>query len=563
MINNEYDRIIRENFDLSDNYTRRYIASLHEDAQQEQLLHALSLALYESIVAKVDEIDFGTIPLSRGDITKVEGFNGTVECLNIMRQLVLEYKQNPAVVDVVLTAIENVKERKSLFIKGYALDAEFPMLMYNLIVLCIERATSLMIATCIQFIKDPASTTPKKALYTVAYKKTMEDVMFKQLMCFNNLCKNKEFDKMLDTSMKPIKENTEIDMDGNIVTPITDEIPSNQEVPSANDDTTPFEDMPDESPFGDGPLPSMPSDECGDDCCGVTIAVPQQEDDNPMSGAELSQDTTKVPDNNPTVPQDEENDPMVGAQMTSAPYQSAGDTEKVDLTVTPNQINNDTEEEEIDLASIPSNDDVEPENIPSVNPGDAISSTDAPINEDDGEEESDPVPEDSVLEATAAEVAAGFLDAMKKLGNVKQDTKLSDLPKASKGVKIAFGVVSALGIAAMLFKAKNLVIEFLRKGIYTFYYSKAKFADYLAVQADLLEANANELEISTNSGLDEETKERAIKKQRATAEKLRKWSNKFEIDKKQTENQVDKATKEDEKNRKRIDKDEDGDDALF
>ena len=87
MFKHEYDQIIREHFDLSDKYTRKYITSLKEDAQQDQLLAALSSALYDKIVQKVDDIDFGSIPLSRGDITKVEGFASTEECLNIIRRL--------------------------------------------------------------------------------------------------------------------------------------------------------------------------------------------------------------------------------------------------------------------------------------------------------------------------------------------------------------------------------------------------------------------------------------------------------------------------------------------
>ena len=42
------------------------------------------------------------------DITKVEGFANTEECINIIRKLVIEYKQNPSVVDVVINAISNI-----------------------------------------------------------------------------------------------------------------------------------------------------------------------------------------------------------------------------------------------------------------------------------------------------------------------------------------------------------------------------------------------------------------------------------------------------------------------
>ena len=224
MFKSEYDKIIRENFDLSDRYTRQYIATL-EDAGQEQLLNTLSSAMYDNIVAKVDEIDFGTIPMSRGDITKVEGFENTMQCLDIIRRLVIEYKQSSGVVDVVISAIQNVKDRKAIFIKSYVLNVELPMLIYNSIVMSIERSVSLLIATCIEYIKDPMSSSPKAALNKVAYQRTMDDVMFKQLISFNNMCANGSLDKVIDAVLKnPVKEDVE--MQFGTITPISEEEPT-------------------------------------------------------------------------------------------------------------------------------------------------------------------------------------------------------------------------------------------------------------------------------------------------------------------------------------------------
>ena len=114
ILKRDYDQIIRENFDLSDKYTRQYIVTL-EDAQQEQLIDALSAALYDKIVAKVDEIDFGTIPKSRGDITKVQGFENNKKCIDIIRQLVVQYHQNPAPVDIISAAIQNIADRTTVY----------------------------------------------------------------------------------------------------------------------------------------------------------------------------------------------------------------------------------------------------------------------------------------------------------------------------------------------------------------------------------------------------------------------------------------------------------------
>lgn len=201
MFPNERNEIIREHFDISDATTRKTIVALDE-AEQGQLLSALSNALYDKIIEKVDKIDFGTIPQSRGDITKVEGFENTVECLNIMRKLVMEYKENPEIVDTVLAAIENIKTRKATFMKAYALNIEMPMVMYNMVVMAIEQSVSFLITVCIQYIKDPASQSMNAALDKVAYSNTKDNLLFEQLSTFNSACANKDMDYVLEEIMK-------------------------------------------------------------------------------------------------------------------------------------------------------------------------------------------------------------------------------------------------------------------------------------------------------------------------------------------------------------------------
>jgi hypothetical protein len=203
MFLSEEEKLIREYFDISDPTTRALL--LHEDTNNEQLLAALTNALYDKIVSNVDKIDFGSIPRSRGDITKVEGFENTVECLNIMRKIALEYKETPDYVDTVLSAINNVKERKAIFMKGYATNMEFPIMLYNLIVLCIEQSVSYMIAVCIQYIKDPQTGSMAAALDKVSYNNTKDTLLYEQLNKFNVGCSTKQVDIAIDEVFKNAK----------------------------------------------------------------------------------------------------------------------------------------------------------------------------------------------------------------------------------------------------------------------------------------------------------------------------------------------------------------------
>ena len=195
---NEYDQIIREYFNLSDKYTRQTIL----EADDSQVVAALAKALYDKVAAKVDKIDFGTIPKSRGDITKVDGYDNTVECLNIMRRLVLEYKENTKIVDTVITAIDNIRNSKTMFIKGFSLNVELATMLYILLVLSIEHSVSFLIAVTIQYVKDPSSQSLKAALDKQAYQDVKGNVLYQQLEAFNASYLSGEFVSMVNDAIK-------------------------------------------------------------------------------------------------------------------------------------------------------------------------------------------------------------------------------------------------------------------------------------------------------------------------------------------------------------------------
>lgn len=212
MILNEFQSIVNEYFDVvHDDATRKCIVAL-EDSEQSQLLSALASALYDKVVGKVDEIDFGTIPKSRGDITKVDGYENTVECLNIMKRLVIEYKQDPTVVDNVLQAIENVKANKVVFMKAYEKNIELPMVLYNLIVLSIEQSVSFLITVCIQYVKDPEEKDIQAAIDRVAYNNVKSNLIYQQVCDFNEAVNNKEFDKSMRAILNTadVREGAEV-----------------------------------------------------------------------------------------------------------------------------------------------------------------------------------------------------------------------------------------------------------------------------------------------------------------------------------------------------------------
>ncbi len=193
-----YNQVVREYMDLKDHNTRIITVSVNEE-DQSRLVTALTGKLYDLIVDKVDDIDFGDIPKSRGDITLVQNYDKITECLEIINELLINYKQPTDTVDTVNEAINNIKERVNMFKKAFNANVELPMVMYNTMVMAIIASTSLMISTSIEFIKNPGDETFKVSLDRVGMNRSRENMLFENLEKFNAMCKSKKFDETMDT----------------------------------------------------------------------------------------------------------------------------------------------------------------------------------------------------------------------------------------------------------------------------------------------------------------------------------------------------------------------------
>lgn len=184
-------------FDIEDKMTRSVLLSVNE-ADQNVVMTALSNKLYKHIVDKVDDIDFGTIPLSKGDITKIDNYEELCDCINILGEILEQYNQNTASVEVVSMAMQNMVDRKDLFTKAYKLNVEMPMIIYNTITLAIISSVSYLISSCIEFIKMNNDQGFEIAVNKVGVSKSKECVLFHDLQKFNNLCSKGDFDKAMD-----------------------------------------------------------------------------------------------------------------------------------------------------------------------------------------------------------------------------------------------------------------------------------------------------------------------------------------------------------------------------
>lgn len=192
-----FEEVIKENFDIFDTYTRKSLLALNE-ADERKVLDSLTSKLYQSIVDKVDDIDFGGIELSKGDITQIPNYEQMLECINIIKSILIEYHQDTRHPDTILTAISNIRERKDLFTKAFNVRMDLPMLLYNTVCLSIVSSISLIIATSIEYIKDSGDQGYDIKFDKVAYHRSSQNLLFENLNKFNKSCSNGELDKSME-----------------------------------------------------------------------------------------------------------------------------------------------------------------------------------------------------------------------------------------------------------------------------------------------------------------------------------------------------------------------------
>ena len=193
-------------FDNEDDMTRAILLSVNE-ADQNVVMTSLANKLYSHIVDKVDDIDFGTIPNSRGDITKIDNFEELVDCINIISDILQQYHQDTSPVETVNLAIQNMIDRTDMFTKAYKLNVEMPIIVYNTITLAIVSSVSYLISSCIEFVKLPEDKGFEIAMDKVGAVKVREAIVFDDLNRFNKICGDGSFDKAMDFVIKQNANN--------------------------------------------------------------------------------------------------------------------------------------------------------------------------------------------------------------------------------------------------------------------------------------------------------------------------------------------------------------------
>lgn len=156
--------------------------------------------LYQSVQDR-GHVDFGFIAKSAGDVMSYTGYGSMMDTLNELSNLsrtdIFATKEFKVQVSIVTTAITNLSRFKPQYTMAFAKKVAPIMLEYNaFLASCVEATTSLLYSF-VDCMKDPRSGEVKPVLKNT---KTRGDLFYiEQLRQYNITCASGSYGKYLDT----------------------------------------------------------------------------------------------------------------------------------------------------------------------------------------------------------------------------------------------------------------------------------------------------------------------------------------------------------------------------
>ena len=149
--------------------------------------------MINSIIAtlknKTKLLNYVEFEKSKGDVTRIDGFSdlqGSISLLATMHSR--EGKNAPKEIPQLVACLDNLKKLTPHFRNGFRQGNELVIMLYNNMCMSLVKATSILIATTIEYVRDSFG------LYRATFKKNL-DKRNEMTLYFNNI---KRFNSMVE-----------------------------------------------------------------------------------------------------------------------------------------------------------------------------------------------------------------------------------------------------------------------------------------------------------------------------------------------------------------------------
>lgn len=185
--------------DMADRDTRKAMLMM-EDTDQNSVLLSLTSKLYEMIIDKTTDIDFGDIPKTKGDITMLESYEKILESISTLTEILKQFHQPTEPIDEINKAIDNIEHLKPVFKKGFQTNIEIIKTTYNTMVLSVISSLSYMISVSVYYVKSPGDTSYQITLQKSGVSRTKDTLVYESLVSFNKACNAHQ----IETAFNPL-----------------------------------------------------------------------------------------------------------------------------------------------------------------------------------------------------------------------------------------------------------------------------------------------------------------------------------------------------------------------
>jgi hypothetical protein len=127
----------------------------------------------------------------------------------LLHDIFVQYKEDPAPVQVIDNALSNLENNSHLFMSGYAGDISIVKMVYETTALGVISALGFMISVCIEYVKTPRKEGLTIVLNRTGIRKVKDHIMYENLIKFNDSCKNGDLEKALNPLISNKVKNLE------------------------------------------------------------------------------------------------------------------------------------------------------------------------------------------------------------------------------------------------------------------------------------------------------------------------------------------------------------------
>jgi hypothetical protein len=171
--------------------------NLLQESSQINMTDKVLDKIFDSMMNKYSRIDFGEIPMSRGELVTFKYYDNMTACINILLDMNNRVKDFPEAI-VLRDARDGLIRLSPLFKRGFTEKNSYVIIVYNIMVMSLFEGTSAVISSMIDYIKSGNGYEASLS----NYRNSGQSILLNSLREFNKTVKDGTMVKYINQAFK-------------------------------------------------------------------------------------------------------------------------------------------------------------------------------------------------------------------------------------------------------------------------------------------------------------------------------------------------------------------------